>query len=567
MTETDTQTQFMVGSWVVDPGSGRLLRDGEEVKLEPKVMQVLVSLAQQPGAVVSREALEATVWAGTVVGYDAISNCIIKLRKALGDDSRHPQYIETVSKKGYRLIANVSTQVTSAADPAHFLERASHSRFAPGSLILGGLLLIAAVFIYLNLVGTRTENPGNEIARQTTAAETGIPALVVLPFTNLSEDPKQEYFSDGITDDLITALSRIKSVRVVSRQSAYHYKDKTVGLEKVAEDLGVDYVVEGSIQKLDDKIRINVQLSDTSNGHTLWAERFNGNSSSIFETQDSIVQKLIEAMTLTLSSQENKYVMARSTDSFEAYDTFLVGQQASRMRSQEGYDTAVASYRKAIDLDPNYARAYGALAVMQTLGYRNRWTNLSLEDAKDRSLKLAERAVALDQSTPQIYWALGYVHLFRNEFDQAEAATEKAIALSPNYADGYGLLAFISNWRGKANAAETYIKKAIQLNPYHTFDYPWNLGLSYYHQGRYDEAVSKLRDALNRNESVINPRLFLIASYIRLGQQADAEWEVDQINIMRPGTTLSHLATILPFENQELQNAFLADLRQAGIPD
>ena len=576
-----SQEPFRVGEWYVDPDSGRLLREGVEVKLEPKVMQVLVYLAQHSGKVVSREALEAVVWAGMVVGYDALSGSIIKLRKALGDDSRHPQYIETVSKKGYRLIAGVSQAGEDEADSHGGNAVSAQSSGNPKSvtnkitltLIVTGVALIAVLLLWHFLsqapeTKSQTTATANTTDKSlTTGIITKVPSIVVLPFKNLSDDPQQEYFSDGITDDIITDLSQVSSLRVIARQSAYHFKNMNINLDDVARDLDVNYIVEGSVQKAGERIRINVQLTSVDKGSHIWADRFDSEATNLFDIQDMITQRVIEAMYVTLSNQENKRIVTRTTNNFEAYDTFLLGQQHSRNRTQEGYDLTLDAYRRAIQLDPQYARAYGALAVTLTRGYRQQLTKLSFEEARERALKLAKKAIELDQSSPPVYWSLGYVHLFRKEYEEAEAAAKQATNLSPNYADGYGLLAFISNWRGKAEDAVSYIKKAIALNPYHTFDYPWNLGFAYYTLGRYDEASYALKQALEKNPSVLYPRLFLAASYVRLGQQDDAEWEIEQVKMQQPGPTLSLLANTLPFENQSHMVAFLGDLRQSGLAE
>lgn len=581
-----SQEPFRVGEWYVDPDSGRLLREGVEVKLEPKVMQVLVCLAQHSDKVVSREALEAVVWAGMVVGYDALSGSIIKLRKALGDDSRHPQYIQTVSKKGYRLIANVSQtgedEAGSQGDSKRHVHAAGAQTFeTPQSgatkfttkLIAAGIALVAVVMLWYFLALVPDSPSQTTVAANTTDnlltadATAKAPSVVVLPFKNLSDDPKQEYFSDGITDDIITDLSQVSSLRVIARQSAYHYKNMNINLDDVARDLDVNYIVEGSVQKAGERIRINVQLTSVDKGSHIWADRFDSEATNLFDIQDTITQRVIDAMYVTLSNQENKRIATRTTNNFEAYDTFLLGQQHSKNRTQEGYDLTIDAYRRAIQLDPQYARAYGALAVTLTHGYRQQLTKLSFEEARERALKLAKKAIEIDQSSPPVYWSLGYVHLFRKEYEEAEAAAKQATNLSPNYADGYGLLAFISNWRGKAEDAARYIKKAIALNPYHTFDYPWNLGFAYYTLGRYDEASHALQQALEKNPSVLYPRLFLAASYVRLGQQDDAEWEIEQVKMQQPGPTLSLLTNTLPFENQSQMVAFLDDLRKGGLPE
>jgi len=329
----------------------------------------------------------------------------------------------------------------------------------------------------------------------------------------------------------------------------------------------VHYIVEGSVQKSGNRVRINVQLTSVDKGHHIWADRFDSEMDNVFDIQDTITQHVIDAMYVTLSKQENIRLAARTTNNFEAYDAFLVGHQHSKNRTQESYDSTIDAYRRAIQLDPEYARAYGALAVTLTLGYRHQWTTLSFEEAQERALQLVNRAIELDQSSPPVYWSLGFVHLFRKEFEEAEAAAKKAIQLSPNYADGYGLLAFILNWRGKAEEAAHYIKKATIMNPYHTFDYPWNLGLAYYTLGRYDEATHAFEEALDKNPSAVYPRLYLASSYLRLGRDDDAEWEIEQVKMQRSTTTLSQLENTLPYENKSLMLGFLEDLRKSGLPE
>ena len=583
MTENNTpntDNPLRIGKWTVYPDTDRIQNEDIEVKLEPRAMQVLLCLAKHAGKVVSRETLEKTVWTNMVVGYDAVSATIIKLRKALGDDSRNPTYIETISKKGYRLIADISLDAQDDSrisddngllDDEPFessisLVPQTRERDVKAQLIsaIVGLLIIIAGWQILDT------GPGSQPVETEKTIEPGkeeTPSIVVLPFKNLSNDSQQDYFSEGITDDIITDLSKIGSLRVIARQSANYFKNTEASHEEVAIDLGVNYIIEGSIQKAGDRIRVNIQLTDVEKGIHLWAERFDRKVNDIFAIQDEIAKQIIDAMFITLSDQESENVMYRTTNNFEAYDSFLRGLQLSGNRNKQSHDASMEAYRHAIKLDPEYARAYGAMAVMMTRAYRFNWTDLSITEAQDRAMELAKKAVALDQSTPQIYWALGFVHLFRREYQQAEEAAMQSVKLSPNYADGYGLLAFISNWRGKAEDAERYIKKAIGLNPYYTYDYPWNLGLAYYTMGKYEEAVTHLKQALERNETVLLPRLFLAASYSHLGRQDDAEWEIDQVNILRPNSSLKMLASTVPFEDRKKVDALLEELRKAGLPD
>lgn len=556
-------TPFRIGEWVVEPSSGRICKNGVEVKLEPKVMEVLAYLAQHQGTVVSHEMLEAEIWTGTIVGYGSVPATIIKLRKALGDNSRKPRYIETVSKRGYRLIMPVSqapeetraSDISATTDDTLSISKRKTVRRAVTLAVLGLCVGLAVLLIELDWPGL----PGR------TSSE--IPSVVVLPFKNLSDDPREAHLSDGITDDLITDLSRIKSVRVLARQTSYYYKNRKVTPEDVFRQLNVLYIIEGSVRKSGKHIRVNVQLSNAKQGENIWAERIDTDTENIFSTQDKIVKDVVQAMYVTLSTKGATPPVSRGTRSFDAYDAFLLGQKYSKNRSRQGYEQTIKAYKRAIEIDPGYARAYGALAVTLTRGYRYLWSDLSMVEARERAMMFARKAIALDTSTPQIYWSLGYVHLHRREYDEAEEAARKSVSLSPSYADGYALLANIANWRGKPEDAERYVKKAIELNPYYSFQYPSTLGTAYYHQGRYQEAVTVLKTAQNQNEMALNPYIYLAAAYTELGMGEEAAWEITQIDINHPGTRLSELRTILPYEKKSYMETLISDLRKAGMSE
>jgi len=321
------------------------------------------------------------------------------------------------------------------------------------------------------------------------------------------------------------------------------------------------------VQKSGSRIRINVQLTNTIKAESVWANRFDTDTQNLFKVQDDIVKNVIDAMTVTLTKQDAGRHNARNATNFEAYDAFLVGQQYTRARTKQGYELAMAGYRRAIEIDPNYARAYGAMAAAIIRGHRYYWHNLSPVEARERALELAKKAVALDHSMPSIYWALSYVHLHRQEYDAAEAAAKQSVALSSNYADGYALLAYIANWRGHPDDAVRYITKAATLNPYHTFEYSSVLGLAYYNLGRFDEAIATLQKATKQNESALSPRLYLAAIYARLGRTEDASWEISQIQIADPDIALSNLSALAPFEQKQMLTRLTEDLRKAGLPE
>jgi adenylate cyclase len=299
-------------------------------------------------------------------------------------------------------------------------------------------------------------------------------SIAVLPFANISGDPEQDYFSDGFSEDIITDLSRVSNLRVIDRNSSFSYKGKAVKVQEVSRDLGVHYVLQGSIRKSGKRIRITTHLADARDGTQLWAERYDREQRDIFDLQDEIAQRIIAALLLKLGGTQLSRIPSRPTRNFEAYDLFLRGQESNEGATKEDKLVAQEFYRRAIGVDPTFGRAYGAYAVSLLHYYARGWSEKPVEDL-DRALELARKAVELNRSLPQTFWALGYTHMHRREWDEALAAVQQALTLAPNYADGYRLLALINNRLGRADEAIELIHKAMKLNPYYTWDYPYNL--------------------------------------------------------------------------------------------
>jgi TolB-like protein/class 3 adenylate cyclase len=391
------------------------------------------------------------------------------------------------------------------------------------------------------------------------------PSIAVLPFDNMSEDPNQDYFSDGIAEDIITDLSQLKNLVVIARNSSFTYRGKSTKVQEIGADLGVKYLLEGSVRKAGNQIRITIQLVDTSNGHHLWAERYDRELTDVFAVQDEITKQIVSALSIQLTGDEQQQLAHNATNSFEAYDLFLQGQEF-RSYSKEDLAQAAATFEQVINLDPSFARAYGALAVVLN---RQEFTGFSDSpvESKERALELARKAVSIYPHSPHAQWALGYVYMYRQQFDKAVDALEHAILLSPSYADGYALLALINNNLGQAEDAIGLLEKGMKLNPHYSWDYLYNLGRAHYALGHYEQAAEYLSQALERNETPSHPRLFLAASYVHLDRQDDAEWEVMQLETSHPEITLSHLQRTLPISDTELRSRFLNDLRSAGISE
>jgi TolB-like protein/DNA-binding winged helix-turn-helix (wHTH) protein len=549
-----TATKFNVGDWTIEPAANRMFRAGREVRLEPKVMRVLTYLVERHGEVVSRHDLEANVWTGVIVTDDAVTNTVIKLRKALGDNARNPRYIETIAKTGYRLIASIS--IAEEGVPGRVKRMPKARSTGRPRTIIGLLVFLGAVGVFFYIWQRPAIDRGDPAP----------PSILVLPFEHLGNDPKQEYLADGITEDIVTNLSRFSDLRVMASNTSFAFKGREVVPQDMGTELGVKFVLKGSIRQIGDKLRVNTQLVSTETGFNLWAERYDRKISELFAVQNDVTDNIVSALAIRMTHQERNRLAHNATDSLIAYDVFQEGQRLLKISTPETNRQAREMYRKAISLDPSYGRAYGALAVTLAFDFRRVWTDAPVETL-DRALELAKKAVMLDDSVPQTYWALGFVYLTRKEYDNAVKATREALRIAPNYADGYGLLALTQAFLGQPTNAIELNDKAVALNPYFTFEYLITYGLAHYSLGEYDAAIKWLEDAQERNPNAIQIKVLLAANYVRRGRQDDAEWAADEIALMSPATTVAGLQKAIPIAEPELMRAFLHDLRKSGLPE
>lgn len=392
------------------------------------------------------------------------------------------------------------------------------------------------------------------------------PSIAVLPFDNLSGDPEQEYFSDGISEDIITDLSQLSNLAVIARNSSFSYKGTSINIQDVSRELGAQYVLEGSVRKAGSRLRINAQLIDAVSGHQLWAERYDRELTNVFALQDEITGEIVSALSIQLSDQEKQQLDHSNTDSFAAYDVFLKGLTLAIRNTKNGLSEGVELFREAIRLDPDFARAYGALAVALTRQVQFGFSDHPAE-TRDRALNLARKAESIDATSPQVLWSLGFVLNSHRQFADAIAALERAVALSPSYADAFAMLALIHNNMGQPEKAIAFTNKAMDLNPRYTYRYPFLLGLANYTLGNYEIAVQHLEEVMVRDDSASQARIFLIASYVRLNRLDDARWEVEKLTISYPEYTLSHIREFFPFAHQNTRDQLFMDLKMAGLPD
>ncbi|MGD2171379.1 MAG: adenylate/guanylate cyclase domain-containing protein [Gammaproteobacteria bacterium] len=694
---------FIVAGWRVDPASLRISDENRTVKLEPKTMAVLDYLACRPGVVVPRPELEQALWAGTVVGYDALSNTIIKLRKAFGDKARSPKIIETIPKAGYRLIAEVgpltgSGQGSSAAgrgdgerlprklaailyadvadysrltredeDETHrllkqylglFAERIEecngrvmhyagdavlamfdaavdavncarevqrevfmHNETLPAGKGLrfriginsgdvfedrgdvygdgvniaarleglaqpGGICLSEAVrsavgrkmgiefqFAGEHLVKNiddpirvyTVDAPGAPVQiRDRSPSLPGRPSIVVLPFDNMSGDAEQEYFSDGLSEDITTDLSKLSGLLVIARNSAFAYKGKPVDLAGVSRELGVRYALEGSVRKSGQRVRINAQLIDCTTGGHLWADRYDRDLTDIFSVQDDVTRKIVAAISPSLTGSEQDRLEHRETGSFEAYDYFLKGREQVLLDTEESNLLAHRLLRKAIEIDANFSPAYSYLARCHALAYINNWGDPE-QRSMTRALELGREAVKLNPDNPHAHFSTGTAALWLKQHDLAASEVRLSLDIDPNFSEGYGALSMIQVYSGDPESALQSLKTTMRLDPFYRDIYLHLSGQAYFHLGRYPEAVEVLKRRLVRKPDSDISRVLLAASYGRLGEGERGREEWNEALRVNPHYSLAQKRKILPYSNPRDFEQIVDGLRAAGI--
>jgi TolB-like protein/Tfp pilus assembly protein PilF len=390
------------------------------------------------------------------------------------------------------------------------------------------------------------------------------PSIAVLPFANMSGDPKQEYFSDGMTEELITALSKVPYMFVIARNSTFSYKGKPVKIRQVAEELGVRYVLEGSFRKIGDKVRVAAQLIDAIKGHHLWAERYERELKDIFALQDEITMKILRALEVKLTEGEQSTMRRKGTDNLEAYLKALQALEYYNRMNKEGNLLARQMAEEAIALDPEYARPYRILAGCHLLDL---WFGLSKSPKKslEQAVEMAQKAISLDESHPCGYEILSGIYMLMRQHEKAIAEAERAIALDPNGADAYSVLGIVLIYAGRQQEAIAPLEKAIRINPIAPSKYFKRLGIAYRDTGRYEEAIAQLKKAINRSPDSLLAHLTLTATYSLAGRDEEARAEASEVLRIQPKFSLERLAKTVPYKNKADRDRVIDALRKAGL--
>lgn len=496
-------------------------------------MDVLVYLADRQGRVVSREELLSALWPGVIVSDDTLTQAVNKLRKALCDSARSPLYVETISKRGYRLVAHVERSATGRTEslesaqsgkveaPLAAQPRTRWVRLAAGTAVVLGILMVAFT------VYRATQDDGSWLFAELSSVEESIsersvalPTVAVMPFEALADGADQAYLAGGITADLTTDLSRLSGLRVASVSK----------LGAPAPDRA-RYAVSGTVQRGAGKLKVNVRLVDNQSGQQLWAERYERSLGDPFSVNEEIIGRLLDALSVQIREAERRRLARRYTRNLDAYDYFLRGQAAYLARQQPENWTAREMYRKAIELDPAFGRAYAGLALTHSADYRNQWA-ADGRQALARAAELAETAVRIDPQLPDVYGVLGYVRSQLGQHERAIAHLKQAVALDRFYADAYAHLGAIYTHIGQPVKTVPLLRTAMRLNPDGGFIYFLVLGRAYLFQGDTEQALINLREALARNAADLETRVFMAATLVAAGDFEAAKWETEEIRAL-----------------------------------
>jgi TolB-like protein len=520
--------RYRFEDFALDPNRRELARGAEAIPIGPQVFDLLLHLVENREQVITKDNLIDVVWGGRIVSESTLTSHINAVRKAIGDTGEDQRLIRTISRKGYRFVGEVE-------------EVDGSERMQP-------------------VRPTEAHAPALSLPDR--------PSIAVLPFTNLSGEPGQDYFVDGVVDDIISALSRMRWLFVIARNSSFTYKGRAVDVTQVGRDLGVRYVLEGSVRKAANRLRITGQLVDATTGATLWSERFESGLDDIFELQDQMATSVVGALAPHLERAEIERARHKPTERLEAYDYHLRGMWKFRQFTRSAVDEALPLFSEAIKRDPEYASAYAMAAWCYSLRKIDRWlTDPEREIAE--GTRLVRRAVELGQNdalalTSSVH---ALVHLTR-DLDGGMASADRAVALGPNLAAGWLTGGFVRIWLGQPDDAIERLARAMRLNPLSPDMQRMEIGIALAHllAGRTQDAWLWAEKASRDRPDRAFPVGIVAAISSRAGRVNEGRLAVQKLRQLDPELRLANLHEWLPFQRSEDLEITADALRDAGLP-
>jgi TolB-like protein len=523
--------QFVFGDCVLDTDRRELARKAAPVAIGPQVFDLLVYLVENRQRVVSKDDLFGTVWAGRTVSESTLTSHINAVRKAIGDSGEAQRLVKTIARKGFRFVG----EIAEGRSPADAREKAA--------------------------AGPASEAPpGPSLPDR--------PSIAVLPFLTLSGDPEHEYFTDGVVEDIISGLSRIRWLFVIARNSSFTYKGRAVDVKQAGRELGVRYILEGSMRKADRRLRITGQLVDAETGGHLWADRYEGALDDVFALQDRITESVIGAITQELERAEIARAKRKPTESLDAYDYFLRGMARFHAGGRDGFEEAPAYFRQAFALDREYASAYAMAAWCLFWRRLNGWTaDYAAETAEGE--RLARSAVDLGQNDAVALTRGGHALAhFTRDIDVGIDLLDKALALNPNLAATWYLGGYLRIWSGEPNEAITWLEHAMRLSPLDSEMFRMQTGVAMAHliARRFDEARVWAEKAY-RDVRFVLPAAAIAASSALTGRMDEAKSAISDLRRLNPDLRLATLDRWIPFRKPADFATFADGLRKAGLPE
>jgi TolB-like protein/Flp pilus assembly protein TadD len=522
--------KFLFADHAIDTDRRELFRGDALVAVEPQVFDLLIYLIDNRDRVVSKDDLIASVWAGRIVSDSTLTSRINAARRAIGDSGEDQKQIRTIARKGIRFVGAVREDA--GADQ-------------PVQLFLS------------------PEGSGEPSRRSLPPPDR--PAIAVLPFANMSGDPEQEYFSDGISEDIITALSKLRWFFVIARNSSFIYKGKAVHMQQVADELGVSYVVEGSVRKSGDQVRITAQVNDVATGSHIWAERYDRSLADVFAVQDEITEAIVAAIEPQIHAAENFRARRKPPESLDAWDLVMRALSHYWRVTREDNLVAQALLEKATAIDPNYGQALGVLAASHTFSAHMGWAEMATSVAVAERAALA--ATRADSEDPWAHHALGSVHLFTRRFEDSLAEFEEALRLNPNFSLAQGFfglaLSYCGRWQEGAEAAY----RALRLSPRDPYSALYH-GIAAYAQfvgGNYEEAMPLAREAIRQRSDFVGAHRVLTAAAGMAGRADVAAGALQELRRAQPNISLAWLAEHMPIQSDADREQYLEAFRRAGL--
>jgi TolB-like protein len=525
--------RYVFGGYALDIERRELKRGAELVSVGPQVFDLLAYLVQNSERVVSKSDLLNAVWRGRIVSESTLTSHINLARKAVGDRGADQQVIRTIARKGFRFVGRLASEPSSVG-----------AQSAPDPNRAGG--------------------PDGAILPFRDK-----PSIAVLPFDNLSGDPGQDYFADGMVEEVITELSRMAWLFVIARNSSFVYKGRPVEAKQVGRELGVRYLLEGSVRKEGARMRIIAQLIDTVTGAHLWAERFEGTLDRVFELQDQVAAAVVGAISPRLEWAEIQRAKRKPTESLDAYDYFLRGMASFYLRSQATTADALRLFHRAIDLDDEFASAYGMAAWCYVWRLYNGWMTDSVEEERIKGARLARRAVELGSNDAIALSRGGYaLSVLAGESDSGAAFLDRALQLNPNLAATWALSGLLRNWMGEPELGIDHLARAMRLSPQDPTLYHMQTGTGFAHllAGRFDEACGWAERALRDEPGWSTALTVAAAAHALAGRNDKAQRRMAQLRQANPALRVSSFTPRLLRRPEHL--ALWKDgLRRAGLPE